>query len=138
MDQALKNAVAAVANERGGRFQKAFDSAKVLVSEYGEEGLAERVATEVPAAVPWEVVADLLGILVWSTSDNGAAIHAQAEKWLIEARDGRRAQIALHLEAYPFETLEEMKRVLSRVAEVFPDSAMRCRALVNQRSERCE
>jgi hypothetical protein len=37
--------------------------------------LAERIASETPASVSWEVIADLLGILEWSIQNNGTAIH---------------------------------------------------------------
>lgn len=133
INQALSNAVSAVARERGGKFNEAFGAAALLVAEYGESDLAERIVSEVAASVSWEVIADLLGILEWSTKDNGASIHRQAEQWLLNAHDVRRIQIALHLDVYPFQEFEQMKQVLERLALAKPEVAARCEALIRQR-----
>lgn len=135
MNDALANAVNAVATERGGRFDEAFKAAVLLVADYGEHDLAQRIVADVPASTPWEVLADLLGILQWSTADNGAAIARQAEQWLIEAADLRRIQIALNLDTYPFNTFEQMQQVLERVALQEPEAAARCEWLVRQRRQ---
>ena len=133
MNTHLANAVAAVAKERGGQFEEAFRAAERLTAEFGEPGLAERVASQVPDSVPCEVVSDLLSILEWSTQDNGAAIRAQAEQWLTEGTNLRNIQIALGLESYPFEALSQMTKVLTKVAEAHPEVAARCFQLIEQR-----
>lgn len=133
MNQALRDAIAAVARERGGKFVDSFDAAALLVDQYGEDELADRILSEIPTTISWEVVADLLGILVWSTKDNGSSISRQSERWLVEGVDSRKVQVALHLEAYPFEELEQMKQVLGRLALAMPQFAERCRELIQQR-----
>jgi hypothetical protein len=133
MNHALAEAVQTVAEERGRPFDKAFEAASRLVTEYGEAGLAERVITDTPASVPWEVVADLLGILEWSTQDNGAAIHKEVEAWLLEGMDLRKVQVALHLDVYPFDSLARMSLVLGQVSATHPQVASRCAQLIEQR-----
>ncbi len=73
MQTVLAEALTAVAAERPAAFDSSFRLAAELVREFGETGLADRLISEIPADIPWEVVADLFGILEWSTSDNGAA-----------------------------------------------------------------
>lgn len=72
------------------------------MSEYPPEELADRLIDDIHLGVHWEVAADILGILIWSTDDNGSSILRIAEKWLIEAQDLRRMQVALNLDVYPF------------------------------------
>ncbi len=134
MNEVLSHAIQAVASERGGKFDDAFRAAKVLVAEYGETDIANRIALEVPDSVSWEVVADLLGILQWSTEDNGASIHYSAERWLLDGDDLRKIQIALHLDTYPFIDLQRMRQVLEYLAQTRPEVAARCRTLIEQRS----
>jgi hypothetical protein len=129
LDQALQT----VAQERGHQFNEAFRAASQLVAEWGESNLAERILTAAPVSVPWEVVADLLGILEWSTQDNGAAIRQQADRWLVEAKDLRRVQVALNLDTYPFASLAQMSAVLAEVATHHPEVASQCAQLVHQR-----
>lgn len=133
MNEALSSAVDAIRRERDTRFNQAFAAARRLVDEYGEHGLAERIAAEIPASVPWEIVADLLGILIWTTQDNGLAIQRQTEQWLLEGEDLRKITLALHLDVYPFADPQQMRQVLQRVAETHPSAAAQCDALVRQR-----
>jgi len=135
MNTVLQEAVSIVASERSTQFNKAHEAARSVLEAFGEEGIAERVASEIPGTVSWEVVADLLGLLVWSTRDNGASIRRQAEQWLIQGSNLREVQIALHLEAYPFEELENMEHVFSQVAKSFPTVVRRCEALIKERRE---
>ncbi|WP_165228194.1 hypothetical protein [Aquisphaera insulae] len=129
----LDETLAAIASERGGGFNRSFSLASDLLAEYGEPRLAERLITDIPPTVPWEVVADLLGILSWTTSDNGSASFRTAERWLREATDLRRILIALNLDVYPFLDSKEMERVLLRVADRHPEASGRCRELIAAR-----
>lgn len=70
----LQLAVAAVTQERHEKFDKSFVRVAALVPQYPPEELADRLVGDIPLAVPWEVVADILGILIWSTDDNGLSI----------------------------------------------------------------
>jgi hypothetical protein len=95
MNTVLQEAVSTIANERSTKFNKAHEAARSVLETFGEERIAERVASEVPDTVAWAVVADLLGLLVWCTRDNGASIHRQAEQWLIQGSSLRKVQMTL-------------------------------------------
>lgn len=128
-------AIAAVTQERHKRFDESFTKVAALVSEYPPEELADRIIDEIPLIVPWEVAADILGILIWSTADNGTSIRRTVEQWLIDAQDLRRIQLALNLDVYPFKTNEKMQHVLADVAQRFPEVASRCRDIVYSRAQ---
>ena len=70
----LAETLAAIRSERGEKFDRSFTLVDRLLAEFGEGDLAERLYAAIPIECPWEVVADLFGILQWSTSDNGAAL----------------------------------------------------------------
>lgn len=129
----LAETLATIEAERGGRFDRSFALAARLLAEFGEADLAERLCAAIPSEWPWEVVADLFGILQWSTSDNGAAISRAAERWLRGGEDLRRIRVALHLDAYPFLDRLEMERVLREVAARHPEVAARCDELIEAR-----
>lgn len=131
----LQQAIAALTRERRKRFDESFAKVAALLPGYPPEVLADRLIDDIPLAVPWEVVADILGILIWSTDDNGSSIIRTAEKWLIEARDLRRIQVALNLDVYPFETIDRMRHVLTEVAQRFSEVDLPCRALVDSRAQ---
>ena len=104
-----------------------------LLAAWGEANLAARLYDAVPQARPWEHVADLFGFLIWSTSDNGAALMRTMEQWLLVADDVRQVHVALHLDVYPFEDRGDMERVLRRVAERWPQAAAKCAELISSR-----
>ena len=114
-----------------------------LILEMGEEGIADRVVDATPSAVPWSQIANILGIMIWSTTDNGAdGIVRAAESWLVDAKDERRAFVALHLDVYPFTDPSQMNVVLGRVSSIHPSLAETCKAMISSRektnSGRCE
>ena len=113
-------------------------SLEELLREYGEVDLADRLASEIPPELPWELVVDLLDILVLTTSDNGAALQRAAEGWLKAGDDLRRIRMALHLEVYPFLDRSEMEEVLSGLAARYPEFAVRCRELIESRRRLAE
>jgi putative addiction module component (TIGR02574 family) len=129
----LPETLAVIASEHGGRFHRSFDLVDRLLAEYGEENLAERLYADIPTDCPWQVVADLFGILIWSTSDNGAAITRTTESWLQAGEDLRRIQVALYLDVYPFKDAGEMERILVQVAAKYPEAAEQCARLVISR-----
>lgn len=129
----LTQTLAAVASGRGHRFDRSFALVDRLVAEFGEFDLAERLYAAIPGDCPWEVVADLYGIMQWSTSDNGAALSRVAERWLRDGCDLRRVRVALHLDTYPFLDRGEMERVLGDIAVRYPVLATRCRELMESR-----
>lgn len=132
MNETLARALKAIAAESP-QFDKSFELVDELVLAYGENALADRLITEIDAAIDWRVVAELFGILQWSTSDNGHAIAAAAERWLRECNDERKVNIALNLDTYPFRDKAEMHAVLRVVASKFPSSKIQCERLVASR-----
>jgi len=129
----LTKPLATIASERGGRFDRSFDLVDRLLAEFGEADMAERLYAAIPSECPWEVVSDLFGILLWSTSDNGAALSRVTEGWLRVGEDLRRVRVALHLDSYPFGDRSEMEQVLRQVAAKQPDVAARCEELIESR-----
>src|SRR4051812_24689156 len=86
-----------ISAERG-NFDRSFDLVRDVIRKLGEAGLAERLYAATPVERPWEDIADLFGILIWITSDNGGALMRTMEQWLLDAADVRQVQIALHLD----------------------------------------
>jgi hypothetical protein len=138
MQPVLVEALAAISAERPRSFDRSFRLVDRLLREYGEAGLADRLASEIPPEVPWELVVDLLDILAWSTSDNGAAISRTAEAWLRAGDDPRRVRIALDLEVYPFLDRAEMEGVLRGIVARYPDLSHRCEELIESRRHLAE
>lgn len=112
MTPVLTKCIESICSERDGEWDTTFDIVNQLVKDYGEEKLADRVVEEVPRTIPFEVVADLLSILLWSTSDNGRSIADSANLWLREQTDTRKVLIALNLEVIPFASEADAKQVL--------------------------
>lgn len=131
----LAETLAAIGAERGGRFDRSFALVDRLLAEFGEVDLAERLYAAIPIECPWEVVAGLFGILLWSTSDNGAAISRATESWLRAGEDVRRVRVALHLDSYPLLARSEMEQVLRSVAAKHPEVAARCDELIKLRRQ---
>jgi len=119
--------------ERASGFNKSFDLLNQILQQYGEENIAERLYKDIPKEYSWELEADILGILIWSTSDNGHSIIQTIERWLLEQESLRKMQIALHLGIYPFNTFSQMKKVLTDISLKFPEVANQCHILVKSR-----
>lgn len=133
MKPILVETLATITQEREKGFDRSFQLVDPIVRVYGENSLAERLYAEIATDVSWEVVADLFGILIWSTSDNGAALTRQTEEWLRRGDDLRAIRIALHLDVYPFLDRAEMERVLGQVAARHPAVAECCREMIASR-----
>ncbi len=114
-------------------FNKSFGLVDKLLNEYGEKNLASRLYKEIDSSIDWTVIADLFGILVWSTSDNGHLLSKETEKWLIEADNPRKIKIALNLDVYPFLERQKMEEVLTEVIATHPDLAMMCNDIIESR-----
>ncbi len=134
----LQDTLSTIASERekDGKFNQSFDFAEKLLSDYGEDNLAERLYAEIPLEYSWKVVADLFAILIWSMSDSGAsALLETTNKWLIEAEELRKIQIALNLDVYPFRSKTKMVEVLYVLSQRYPEIGSRCNELIKSRTE---
>ena len=116
-------------------FRRAFSAADAVLAEYGEEDLLARILADSPSEYAPEVIAQLLAIISWTTTDEGASMFRQAEAWLVEASDLRQVQVALNLEVYPFRDRDQMNTVLKHVANVFPEVAELCSEFIVSRRE---
>ena len=114
-------------------FDRSFGLVDEVIREFGEADLANRLYEAIPRGRPWQDIADMFGILIWSTSDNGHALTSTTEQWLRDTTDVRQVQIALHLDVFPFMDRATMEQVLSKVAATFPEVAQRCRELTESR-----
>lgn len=112
------------------RFDRAFSLVDKLLNEYGEANIAERLMDDIQNSHSWEVVADLFGMLIWSTSDNGHELTNTTEQWLRDANDEARVNIALNLDVVPFGDLAERKLVLNNISRKFPTTKELCDAFL--------
>jgi len=133
MHPILQETLLAIEAERRDQFDQSFLLADQLLAVYGEEELVEQLYRDIPAACPWEVVADIFAILIWSTSDNGAAITQVTDQWLVEGDDLRKIRIALHLDTYPFLERAKMEAILTGLAGQHPEVAQKCQELIESR-----
>ncbi|MCB1099234.1 MAG: hypothetical protein KDN22_26930 [Verrucomicrobiae bacterium] len=118
--------------------QTIFDLVDQLIRELGEERIAERILDLSHPEIPWEDTAAILAVMVWSTSDNGAQISRDAERWISECKDERRAFVALNLDCYPFLDPSEMEASLCQLAEHFPALSDRCHAMIVSRNQQAD
>lgn len=104
-----------------------------LIEEQGEAGIADWVLDSSPPTEPWESIAEILAIMIWSTSDNGTRIMRDAERWLASGTDERRAFVAMNLDVYPFRDPQEMEEVFHKIAAAFPNQQDLCASMVTSR-----
>ncbi|MDB5997197.1 MAG: hypothetical protein JWP42_4333 [Pseudomonas sp.] len=114
-------------------YTEAFNAVQAIVTEFGEDNLADRLFADIPESISFLLVAKLFDLLAWQTDDNGSAMTRAIEHWLVEGKNLRKVQIALNLDVYPFLDESEMYRVLSCVAEAHPQVSERCRQLISSR-----
>ena len=139
MSPTISKVLEAICLERDNeRYSTSFAAAAELIAAYGEDRLADRLAdrlfNEIPATVPFEIVAELFDIISWQTNDNGTGIARTLESWLLAGLENRKLRIALQVEVYPFLDADEMVRVLSDLAQKNPKVAARCKLLIQSRS----
>lgn len=115
-----------------------FELVDQMIREQGEVGIAHWVVDSSPSNIPWESVAEVLAIMMWSTSDNGSGILRDAERWLTEGGDERRIFVALNLDVYPFQKPNEMVGALKKAAQRFPRLDELCIRLITERSKLAE
>jgi hypothetical protein len=137
MRQVVTRALDVIASESSEReYTDAFDCARAVVIEFGEQNLADRLFADIPDSVSFLMVAKLFNLLAWQTDDNGSAMTRTVERWLVEGANLRKIQIVLNLDVYPFQDGREMCRVLSDVALSHPEVADNCQQLISSRQNR--
>lgn len=132
----LQKTLATIEAEQAGNFRESFPLVNELLKEYGQEDLAERLYNDIPIDCPWEVVANLFGILIWSMDDSGAAALFDAtNQWLLEGNSLRRIKIALHIDVCPFYNQQQMRDVLTELANQYPEVAQQCYDFISSRKD---
>lgn len=112
-----------------------FSLVNELVEAYGESDLANRLYADIPEEVPWQVVARLFNGIIWSTTDNGAALCYAVEGWLATGDDLRKARIGLALEVFLYPDSGQMEEVLCRLARRFPEVKIECDCMIYWRRQ---
>jgi hypothetical protein len=132
MHKIISAALDAICLERDNKkYSASFDAAAAIVAEFGEVNLANILFSEIPRTVPFELVSELLDLLIWQTNDNGADIAKTIETWLREGTDNRKLLIALNIhDIYPFADSEEMERILTHLARTNGCVSSRCKELI--------
>lgn len=130
----LQQTLSMIEAERTRNFHESFQLVDELLKEYGEQDIAEYLYRDIPTDYSWEVVADLFGILIWSMSDSGAAaLFDTTNQWLLEGDNLRKIRIALNIDLYPFRNSQQMKDVLSELANRYPEVAQQCHDFIASR-----
>ena len=123
-----------VIGQESPNFDTSFACAEKCLKLLGEsDDIADRLLDLSPPEFPWQSLADVLGIWMWMTSDNGTAILQAAERWLEEATDERKCLIALNLDAYPFQNADQMREVFLRVSLLSLELREQCLTLLASR-----
>lgn len=126
-------AVPFVPDKCGGPSAAIFDAVESLITALGSDDIAPLILDSVLVGrLTLEAAHVYLDIAVWSGTDNGTAMSATLERWLEQADD--RTAVELGLEQSSRNGILQPKsrqvRVLSQVAERFPDLRTRCHALI--------
>jgi hypothetical protein len=107
-----------------------------LFRELGNEDIGETIAEAVERkALTEDQGRWFLGVAVWSGETNGADLQPTIERWLEEAQDSVRLRLALDQGVFPFRSLAEMTRVLTRITSRYPQHAERCKQLIERRRQ---
>ena len=135
MDEAVRRAIYALVSD-GMESDAAFDQVAPALLQFGEDDLAERLMAAA-ADAPWEGIAAFLNIASWDVSSAAESqIFRTIEAWLADPKDLRRVQVALHVEVIPFMKQgadpAALEQVLANVAATFPETAPRCRHVLEQ------
>jgi hypothetical protein len=129
----IEKTLITISEERAECYSNSYAMAAAIVKEYGENDLANRLWADIPESSSLRDVADLYGILVWSTQDNGYEILKTTEKWIRDCQDYRKVHLSLHLDVYPFKTPQDMSEALEIVIKTFPNLKFVCKKLIESR-----
>jgi hypothetical protein len=110
------------------------DSIEAVFREYGTEDIAtliEQLVRQNKLSV--DEGSNILRVAVWSGSENGSSLLRTLDNWLREGNDPTKVALAINQDVYPFHDPVEMRRVLTRICETYPEHAARCRSLMESR-----
>lgn len=104
-----------------------------LISIYGRRDLVRRLFEDIGEEVDWKIVVGLISFLTWETPDVVNQLCTTTDKWLEECNDIRKVKIGLNKVYYPFTTKGKMTKVLTKVAQTYPEVAEQCKQLIDSR-----
>ncbi len=116
----INHCISVISKEKDSGWSKSYDCVDNLIEEYGDDLFAERLLNDIPGNISAGVVADILNIAIWSTSDNGAGIIKTAAKWLGECDSERKVKIALALDVVLVPEFANREKLFSRIRSSFP------------------
>ncbi len=117
MRSVLEKAIETICHERDTDCDVSFNCVDDLIAAYGEPRFAETIFEEISRSIPFEIVADIFNVAIWSTSDNGMAITDTTNVRLLECKDVRKMLVALNLEILAFRNKKQAIEALNRVPD---------------------
>jgi hypothetical protein len=134
MSRALLIRTLDAADPAGAEHDLRFEMVDELIRLFGESGLAEKLYEATPAHRPWRDLANVFGILIWSTSDNGHQLMHTMSRWLNDMSDERQVLIALEVGFVDMEK-EEMITLFGKIVDQYPSAAAPCRRILEWREQ---
>lgn len=117
MNTTLKMTIETICKERDMGWDAAHDWVDKLMEEYGESNFAAKVFDNVPRSIPFEIIADIFNMGIWSGNNNGRDIINTTNDWLKACNDTRKMLVALNLEVLPYKNKEEAIQALKEVPD---------------------
>ena len=119
----------------GLRFDQSFRAVDVVLAHLGQADIANKLWGLVGDSGRMVALSELLGILIWTTSDNGHEVMLTLNQWLRDAESEAKCWIALNGEYLVLGSAIEARNVLSVVASKFPSLVGDCQMHIDQWSK---
>ncbi|MBK8965114.1 MAG: hypothetical protein IPM36_00240 [Lewinellaceae bacterium] len=103
-----------------------FDEVYKFVDQNAGKNLAEQVYQLTLDETDLKKSGELLGILIWTTEDNGAELTKTMRKWLY-GNNSRKIGLALHLTDIYLDQLESFDKRLNQIATEYPEWEEQCK-----------
>ncbi|MEL7161924.1 MAG: hypothetical protein AAFN92_14275, partial [Bacteroidota bacterium] len=107
--------------------ENAFDELLTFLAMIPAEGVTELIY-RLSEGVPVLKVAELYNVLVWSAENRGGVSLAEIQEWFY-GKQPRRIAIALQVDIFPSNSMQESQRILEEIARNFPPLKRLCAAL---------
>jgi hypothetical protein len=110
------------------------DCIEAIYKELNTEDIGELIADAVHDKLITQAQGEaFLNVSVWSGCTNGSQLHITIEKWLEEANDLVRIQLALAQGTYPFNSLEKMTKILLSIVDHYPQFSEKINGMIGRR-----
>jgi len=104
--------------------ENAFDELLTFLAMLPEEGITELIY-RLSEGVPVIKVAELYNVLVWSAENRGGIDLEAVQEWFY-SKQGRRIAIALQIDIFPSNSMQESQRILEEIEKKFPPLRRLC------------